>query len=137
MWGEEAGVSGVMWQLAHGSSGIIEGVVLTCGMPMWIGPAAALVAGIRDRHFLARWWMWVAGYYLVIVGMVAIKWLALLPLLLLLWVMAGMVLAMVMFVSQRRKRLTGACAKCGYDLRAHKAGERCPECGELVPERTV
>jgi hypothetical protein len=25
------------------------------------------------------------------------------------------------------------CNACGYDLRAHKAGERCPECGTEVP----
>ena len=27
------------------------------------------------------------------------------------------------------KVVPGKCRKCGYDLRAHKAGERCPECG--------
>lgn len=25
------------------------------------------------------------------------------------------------------------CRQCGYDLRAHKAGERCPECGAAMP----
>ncbi len=24
------------------------------------------------------------------------------------------------------------CVKCGYDLRAHAAGQRCPECGTVV-----
>jgi hypothetical protein len=24
---------------------------------------------------------------------------------------------------------TGLCVQCGYDLRAHAGGERCPECG--------
>jgi|GEM_PF-4177911 len=29
-------------------------------------------------------------------------------------------------------RLLGKCClKCGYDLRAHKPGDRCPECGEV------
>jgi hypothetical protein len=28
---------------------------------------------------------------------------------------------------------TGTCATCGYDLRAHKPGDRCPECGTAVP----
>jgi hypothetical protein len=31
----------------------------------------------------------------------------------------------------RRKR-AGLCVKCGYDLRAHNAGHRCPECGTAV-----
>jgi hypothetical protein len=26
----------------------------------------------------------------------------------------------------------GLCAKCSYDLRAHKPGDRCPECGEFI-----
>jgi hypothetical protein len=25
------------------------------------------------------------------------------------------------------------CLTCGYDLRAHKPGDRCPECGKTVP----
>jgi hypothetical protein len=31
------------------------------------------------------------------------------------------------------RRLKGQCPACGYDLRAHSAGERCPECGASVP----
>jgi len=27
---------------------------------------------------------------------------------------------------------TGMCANCGYDLRAHRRGERCPECGGVI-----
>jgi hypothetical protein len=27
------------------------------------------------------------------------------------------------------RREQGRCLKCGYDLRAHRAGDRCPECG--------
>ena len=26
------------------------------------------------------------------------------------------------------------CRKCNYDLRAHKPGDRCPECGTTVPD---
>jgi len=33
----------------------------------------------------------------------------------------------------RESELPGHCRKCGYDLRAHKAGEKCPECGTVVP----
>jgi hypothetical protein len=34
-------------------------------------------------------------------------------------------------VVSRRERL-GLCSHCGYDLRAHGVGERCPECGTSV-----
>jgi hypothetical protein len=30
-----------------------------------------------------------------------------------------------------RRRRAGLCAECGYDLRAHAKGERCPECGTV------
>jgi len=30
----------------------------------------------------------------------------------------------------------GCCRKCGYDLRAHKPGQRCPECGTVIPVGT-
>jgi hypothetical protein len=31
--------------------------------------------------------------------------------------------------------LNGLCPRCAYDLRAHKAGDRCPECGTIIPQR--
>jgi hypothetical protein len=34
-------------------------------------------------------------------------------------------------LARRRTRLK-CCLKCGYDLRAHVKGERCPECGMQV-----
>ena len=30
---------------------------------------------------------------------------------------------------RRRQKCRGLCTNCGYDLRAHRGGERCPECG--------
>jgi hypothetical protein len=33
---------------------------------------------------------------------------------------------------QRRRARSGLCYHCGYDLRAHKPGDRCPECGAPV-----
>ena len=37
------------------------------------------------------------------------------------------------WLSARRQRLAqGLCPACGYDLRAHKAGDRCPECGTII-----
>jgi ribosomal protein L32 len=37
-------------------------------------------------------------------------------------------------ISRRRKaaNAAGLCPKCGYDLRAHHAGDKCPECGTLI-----
>jgi hypothetical protein len=35
---------------------------------------------------------------------------------------------------KRRKHKAGCCVACGYDLRAHRPGEKCPECGTgIVP----
>ena len=33
---------------------------------------------------------------------------------------------------RRRREISNLCPTCGYDLRAHHAGDRCPECG-MVP----
>jgi len=33
----------------------------------------------------------------------------------------------------KRRIAAGHCAKCGYDLRAHRPGQRCPECGTPIP----
>jgi hypothetical protein len=32
-----------------------------------------------------------------------------------------------------RSRKLGCCRKCSYDLRAHQPGQKCPECGTLIP----
>jgi hypothetical protein len=32
---------------------------------------------------------------------------------------------------------TGLCAVCRYDLRAHKPGDKCPECGTMVPDAPI
>lgn len=31
----------------------------------------------------------------------------------------------------RRRALLGKCSECKYDMRAHKLGDRCPECGSV------
>ena len=36
---------------------------------------------------------------------------------------------------QRRLARVGHCSKCGYNLCAHKPGDKCPECGTPVAER--
>lgn len=33
---------------------------------------------------------------------------------------------------ERARRRAGLCIRCGYDLRAHAPGDRCPECGTPV-----
>lgn len=33
---------------------------------------------------------------------------------------------------RRRRPEAGKCGRCGYDLRAHVAGQRCPECGTVI-----
>ena len=33
---------------------------------------------------------------------------------------------------RRVRSRTGCCAFCGYDLRVHRAGQRCPECGAEI-----
>jgi hypothetical protein len=34
---------------------------------------------------------------------------------------------------RRIEILAGCCLRCGYDLRAHRPGQRCPECGTPIP----
>ena len=49
------------------------------------------------------------------------------------------ILPLLAFRSIRRRRRVarvGLCAKCGYDLRAHGPGDKCPECGTLVAPST-
>src|SRR5262249_32279625 len=31
------------------------------------------------------------------------------------------------------RRAQSQCVQCSYDLRAHKAGDKCPECGTPIP----
>jgi hypothetical protein len=46
----------------------------------------------------------------------------------------AVLLQSTVFFLRRRKRHPGLCPACSYDLRAHKPGQRCPECGALIVE---
>lgn len=35
-------------------------------------------------------------------------------------------------ISHHRRIIRGLCLNCGYDLRSHKPGEKCPECGTVI-----
>ena len=37
------------------------------------------------------------------------------------------------FMRQTRRKKRNHCTKCNYDLRAHKPGAKCPECGTPIP----
>jgi len=53
------------------------------------------------------------------------------------WLIAliTIILAIGVFILTRARK-PGTCQKCGYDLRAHKPGDRCPECGTIIPAET-
>ena len=42
-------------------------------------------------------------------------------------------IAIVRHRRRRRRERGNLCPTCGYDLRAHSAGDRCPECGAANP----
>lgn len=41
--------------------------------------------------------------------------------------------AVTRYRQRRYRRRYGLCLICGYDLRAHSPGQRCPECGTVIP----
>lgn len=54
-----------------------------------------------------------------------------------LWAPAGVFLVLPLLAAKFRarvwhRRARGLCRICGYNLRAHHTGERCPECGTAV-----
>jgi len=38
---------------------------------------------------------------------------------------------------QHRRRKNNLCLHCAYDLRAHHPGDKCPECGTLIPRSDI
>jgi hypothetical protein len=57
------------------------------------------------------------------------------------WIVPGSVLVSIFHFSllfldrrqeRRRRQTKGLCPKCRYDLRAHRPGDKCPECGTPV-----
>jgi hypothetical protein len=70
--------------------------------------------------------------------MVGCSYFRLILLLLMLPFVRAVLLVMIRVLRARNAavaRRQGLCAACSYDLRAHKVGERCPECGMLVLEK--
>jgi hypothetical protein len=63
---------------------------------------------------------WYYGYHFVIPAWIAIPMLAAA-----IWLLASASVSL----RQRLRAAQGLCVHCGYDLRAHAPGSRCPECG--------
>ena len=52
-----------------------------------------------------------------------------------LWTLVGLFFSLacgIALLTRKMHSKPGVCVKCGYDLRMHKAGEKCPECGAVV-----
>jgi hypothetical protein len=50
------------------------------------------------------------------------------------WLLSAAITAIFGFLWFRRRQQNreGLCPRCGYDLRAHRPGQKCPECGTLI-----
>lgn len=46
--------------------------------------------------------------------------------------LVGILICIVWWLIEKKRRLPGFCCRCGYDLRG-STGERCSECGEPIP----
>lgn len=96
------------------------------------GPVATPLSAVRWRGFEACWFvsqMPPAARGMsdqVLVGLVCPIWL---PVLLCVVAPAFHTRALL----RERRRLKRGLCRCGFDLRAHKAGECCPECGAAIP----
>jgi hypothetical protein len=51
------------------------------------------------------------------------------------WSCLPFLLPLLLFLRRSRRPAPGFCSTCGYDLRAHHPGEKCPECGTVIPEK--
>lgn len=92
---------------------------------------------VSDNEFTADWWgMWGKGMvfmsyappelYPYLVDAHDAVWAVFLLVLPVAWIWQRW------WLRQRKRGSAGLCLKCGYDLRAHKEGERCPECGRVI-----
>lgn len=72
-----------------------------------------------EGNHSAGWDLWVPWWFIVIVSLCP---------------------CVVWFRRFRRRgelEKRGCCRRCDYDLRAHKVGDRCPECGAAIPKNLV
>ena len=77
----------------------------------WHAPEFFIVASATENHHAS-----IPVPYFLLTSLAAI------PLLRLLWANRRSV----------RRNVAGLCRECDYDLRAHQAGARCPECGTVI-----
>jgi hypothetical protein len=97
---------------------------------MWANPTRYVGLGVWHGRSPANDPTAAPYFGLVIPFLLAVFATALLPAL---WVSLGY----AHLRRQRRSRINVLCPICSYDLRAHKPGDHCPECGTAVANRNT
>ena len=88
----------------------------------------------RDQEYFTNYSQPFPGIRMQKTGALAYWWILLsywLPFVLTAILPAAWLLTRIGRTKRRWKKL-GLCLHCGYDLRAHKPGDKCPECGTLI-----
>ena len=120
----------------------IPGYIVFLFLASFVGLPVPLITFIvraavkaRERYLRRRWWVPLT-YYGVLAAIIAGAALASMHdsgiwlLFFMLWGYAGLPYAFLMFIPLSRPP-EGYCPNCSYDLRAHAAGDKCPECGMM------